>query len=78
MMTISCSHGSWKSKVLMGMVGGLQRGPRMGRRPEGLAWAGWEQPASHLKLLCYLRVQFQAQVTLILGSTSTLGYPKAA
>lgn len=33
----------------MGMVRGLRRGPRMDRRPEGsagLAWAGWEQPAS--------------------------------
>lgn len=33
MMTTYSSYGSLKSKVLMGMVGGLQRGPRMGRRP---------------------------------------------
>lgn len=62
----------------MGMVGGLPRGPRMGRGPEGPVWAGWEQPASHLSLLCYLRVQFQTQMSLILVSTSTLGYPEAA
>lgn len=42
-MTTYSSHGSLKSKVLMGMVGGLRRGPRMGRGPEGPVWAGWEQ-----------------------------------